>query len=199
MQGAGHGLPGHGQRPDGAGAPASGQPPPPHAATPGASRARSLRAAALPGVAQHRARCARPTPAGAAPLLTADQLSHMASHFTHALCALKHNGVIDKAQQGFTALCERLLQQPAPALRALPQRCLHQLLAFARRPGQGRSDIVRRSGERRAAPLVLLLLSRIFGRIVCECLPSARRRLPGWLATCLAALPAAGTHSHALN
>ncbi|KAL4419934.1 hypothetical protein ABPG75_007032 [Micractinium tetrahymenae] len=82
---------------------------------------------------------------GAAALLTGDQLSHMASHFTHSLCALKHNGAIDKTQQGFTALCERLLQQPDPALRALPQRCLHQLLAFARRPGQGRSDIVRRS------------------------------------------------------
>lgn len=76
----------------------------------------------------------------------------MASHFTRSLCALKHNGAIDKTQQGFTALCERLLQQPDPALCALPQRCLHQLLAFARRPGQGRSDIVRRSGEAAATP-----------------------------------------------
>ncbi len=93
--------------------------------------------------------CARfATPAaGAAALLSADHLSRMASYFTHSLCALKHNGAIDKTQQGFTALCERLLQQPDPTLRALPQRCLHQLLAFARRPGQGRSDIGRRSGE----------------------------------------------------
>lgn len=40
----------------------------------------------------------------------------------------------------------RLLQQADPALRQLPQRCLHRLLEFARRPDQGRGDIVRRSG-----------------------------------------------------
>lgn len=39
----------------------------------------------------------------------------------------------------------RLLQQPDTALRQLPHRCLQRLLAFARRPGQGRDDIVRRS------------------------------------------------------
>lgn len=42
----------------------------------------------------------------------------------------------------------RLLQQGDPALRQLPQHCLQRLLAFARRPDQGRGDIVRRSGAR---------------------------------------------------
>ena len=45
----------------------------------------------------------------------------------------------------------RLLQLADPALRQLPQRCLAHLLAFARRPGQGRGDIVRRSGAGRGA------------------------------------------------
>ena len=106
-------------------------------------------------------------PAGATALLSTEQLSRMAAHFTHQLCVLRHNGVIDKTQQGFTALCERLLQAGEPAQRALPQRCLAQLLAFARRPGQGRSDIVRRSGERlRGAPQRRRLVSGGFDRLL---------------------------------
>lgn len=31
----------------------------------------------------------------------------MADYFTNALCCLKHNGAVDKTQQGFAALCER--------------------------------------------------------------------------------------------
>ena len=52
----------------------------------------------------------RPWPAGAAGLLSAGQLSHMADYFTNALCCLKHNGAVDKTQQGFAALCERCVQ-----------------------------------------------------------------------------------------
>lgn len=89
---------------------------------------------------------ASPPAAGPAALLSAEQLSFMAEHLTHTLCTLKHNGAVDKTQQGFAALCERLLRLPDPALRQLPQRCLLQLLAHMRRPGQGRGDIVRRSG-----------------------------------------------------
>ncbi len=46
-----------------------------------------------------------------------------------------------------TCPLRRLLQQADPALRQLPQRCLNRLLEYARRPNQGRGDIVRRSGE----------------------------------------------------
>jgi hypothetical protein len=53
----------------------------------------------------------------------------------------------------------RLLQQPNPALRQLPQRCLQQLLAFARRPGQGQSDIVRRSG---GCIIQMIAVARVF-------------------------------------
>jgi hypothetical protein len=85
--------------------------------------------------------------AGPATLLSGEQLSAMAAHFIRLLCELKHSGAIDKAQQGFAALCEVLFQHHDPALRQLPQRCMRQLLAYLRRPGQGPRDIVRRSGE----------------------------------------------------
>lgn len=39
----------------------------------------------------------------------------------------------------------RVLREPAPSLNTLPQQWLAALLAFLQRPGQGRSDIVRRS------------------------------------------------------
>lgn len=45
--------------------------------------------------------------AGSTGLLSPEQLSFMADYFTNALCCLKHNGAVDKTQQGFAALCEQ--------------------------------------------------------------------------------------------
>lgn len=59
------------------------------------------------------------TQAGPNELLTAGQLSRMADHFTASLCSLKHNGAVDKTQQGFAALCERCVGRllPPPSRR----------------------------------------------------------------------------------
>ncbi|GAB4815827.1 hypothetical protein N2152v2_002873 [Parachlorella kessleri] len=78
-------------------------------------------------------------------LLSVGQVKAVGDHFVDTLCHMKHNGAIDKTQAGFLAVCERLLREPAPALNSLPQSWLSSLLAFLQRPGQTRSDIVRRS------------------------------------------------------
>lgn len=124
---------------------------PPHPPPPGqvltigcwsSSREASLLLAAL----------ARVLPLGdaGAPLESA-QLRSAGDRLLALLLALKHNGAVDRARAAFLALCQRLLAAPEPGLAALPAGWLRDALAFLRRPGQGRSDIVRRSAGLPAA------------------------------------------------
>jgi hypothetical protein len=92
----------------------------------------------------------RPPPAAAAaqvPLLDAGQLRAGGELLLSSLLVMKHNGAVDKTQQGFAAVAGRLLCDPgaAGAAAALPARWLAAALAHLRRPGQGAGDIVRRS------------------------------------------------------
>lgn len=59
-------------------------------------------------------------------------------------------------------ICQyRLLREPAPALNGLPGRWLVALLERVRAPGQGRDDIVRRSGGLPFAFVALFLAEPI--------------------------------------
>lgn len=73
------------------------------------------------------------------------QVRSIGEHFVDSLCTLKHNGATRKLEQRFEAVCKRLLRQQDAGLAALPQLWLQRVLAFLQRPGQTRSDIVRRS------------------------------------------------------
>ena len=77
-------------------------------------------------------------------------------------CAL---GIILYTPEHFitvTIICQyRLLREPAPALNRLPGRWLVALLERVRAPGQGRDDIVRRSGGLPFAFVALFLAEPI--------------------------------------
>lgn len=73
------------------------------------------------------------------------QVRGIGEYFVDGLCTLKHNGATRKLEQHFEAVCKRLLRQQDAGLAVLPQLWLQRVLAFLQRPGQTRSDIVRRS------------------------------------------------------
>ena len=77
--------------------------------------------------------------------LSHGQVRGIGEYFVESLCTLKHNGATRKLEQRFELVCKRLLRQQDAALAALPRAWLLRVLAFLRRPGQTRSDIVRRS------------------------------------------------------
>eukprot|EP00892_Ulva_mutabilis_P007743 jgi/Ulvmu1/5340/UM022_0134.1 len=77
--------------------------------------------------------------------LSNTQVRNIGEYFVDSLCTLKHNGATRKLEQRFELVCKRLLQQQDAALAALPHAWLLRVLSFLQRPGQTRSDIVRRS------------------------------------------------------
>eukprot|EP00887_Chlorella_sp_A99_P000062 scaffold16.g62.t1 len=97
------------------------------------------------GRRSHRARRARDGEGCKGALLAQGQLQEMGDHLLRLLLAMKHYGAVDRAALALLALAGRLAAAPPPALAAMPRAWLAAALAFLARPGQGRSDIVRRS------------------------------------------------------
>lgn len=73
------------------------------------------------------------------------QIASIGEFFVSSLCVVKHNGATRKLQLAFEQVCCRLLQQDSTELNSLPHAWLLRIIDVSKRPGQGRTDIVRRS------------------------------------------------------
>lgn len=78
-------------------------------------------------------------------LLQSTQISSIGEFFVSSLCVVKHNGATRKLQLAFEQVCCRLLQQHSKELNMLPHAWLLRIIEISQKPGQGRTDIVRRS------------------------------------------------------
>ncbi|KAG1680341.1 hypothetical protein FOA52_015431 [Chlamydomonas sp. UWO 241] len=84
-------------------------------------------------------------PTTATAVLTAGQLSQLGGLLLRLLLALKHNGAVEKATMGLSAIASRVLRSGQPELNSLPHSWLAALFAAMCARGQGRDEIVRRS------------------------------------------------------
>lgn len=78
-------------------------------------------------------------------LLETHQITSIGNFFVSSLCVVKHNGATRKLQLAFEQVCSRMLVQQSKDLSSLPHSWLIRVIDNSQRPGQGRTDIVRRS------------------------------------------------------
>ncbi|KAL6781504.1 hypothetical protein ACKKBG_A11425 [Auxenochlorella protothecoides x Auxenochlorella symbiontica] len=100
-----------------------------------------------------------PLPGAADPGLQAAGVAlllDVGARLVQQLTLLKHNGAIEKCSQALSAVCTRVLASGVKELDVAPLAWLDAFLAFLSRPGQGRSDIVRRSAGLPAGILAVL-------------------------------------------
>ena len=78
-------------------------------------------------------------------LLSLEEQEAAGAQLFHMLLEGKHNGAVDKTQNGFTVLASALLASPHAEIAALPSKWLEEALTHMQRSSQSLRDIVRRS------------------------------------------------------
>jgi Putative death-receptor fusion protein (DUF2428) len=107
-------------------------------------------------------------------LLQSTQITSIGEFFVSSLSVVKHNGATRKLQFAFEQICCRLLQQHSRDLNALPHAWLLRIIATSQKPGQGRTDIVRRSS---GFPLAIAAICVAEGSTTQRLLPLALQHL----------------------
>lgn len=107
-------------------------------------------------------------------LLTATQVASIGDFFVGSLCVVKHNGATRKLQMAFEQICCVLLQQHSTGLNTLPHAWLLRIVESSQRPGQGRTDIVRRSS---GIPFAIASICVAEGSATQRLLPLALQKL----------------------